>query len=269
MENNIDNEKLLLEIDSLEDERNSSKKTTNNKNKFGLIIFLIILIGLSSLYFGNYNYENNYENADEEFESYIEKETDNRNKFESQKANIVIQDVFFSKNKELIVAILNGNNEPITDLKLEVIFYDDENKPIEIDSATLGILEKDTEAYLKFIETPEKFERYEFLISKDYYWYKNLEYVSDKISYETVENAEYTSLVVKNNYSKTISEIDFQIVYYDKNDNVIDVETVYVNEIKRNRTEKRELYLGIWDSNTFEEMNYRNYEIKLLGAYIY
>ena len=55
----------------------------------------------------------------------------------------------------------------------------------------------------------------------------------------------------------------------DENDNVIDVETVYVNEIKRNRTEKRELYLGIWDSNTFEEMNYRNYEIKLLGAYIY
>ena len=82
---------------------------------------------------------------------------------------------------------------------IDAIFYDDENKPIEIDSATLGILEKETEAYLKFIETPEKFERYEFLISKDYYWYKNLEYVSDKISYETVENAEYTSLVVKNN----------------------------------------------------------------------
>lgn len=268
--NNINNEKLLLEIDSLENENGATTKIKNNK--IGLIIFIILLIGLSVLYFGNYN--NLFENIDEEYSdeeilNYMSKEENAKNKFEEQKNNIIIKNTLFSKNKELMAIISNNNSEAITDLKVEVVFYNGENKIVEIDSAILGIVEKDTEAYVKFLNTPEEFERYEFFISKDYYWYDNLEYVTNQISYEIVDNRDFKNLVVKNNSSKDISEVDFQIVYYDENNTVIDVENAYVEELKKNRTQTRKIYLDIWDNKTYNKIEYNRYEINLLGAYIY
>lgn len=268
----INNEKLLSEIDSLEDERETTVK--NNKNKFNLIIVVMVLLGLSILYFGNYNNYDLFEETDEEYSdeeiaSYIEKEEAIKNKFEEQKDNIIIKNTFFSKNKELMATISNNNNEVVTDLKIEVVFYNGENKIIEIDTAIVSIIEKETECYIKFLNTPEEFERYDFFISKDYYWYDNLEYVTNQISYEVVENKDIKNLVVKNNYSKDVSEVDFQIVYYDENDNVIDAENIYISELKKNRTQTQELYLDIFDNETYNKIDYERYEINLLGAYIY
>ncbi len=269
---NIDNEKLLSEIDSLEDDKMNSKK--NNKNNLNLIIVIIALMGLSILYFGSYNNydlseitEEDY--SDEEIESYIEKEEDIKRKFEEQKNNIIIKDTFFSKNKELILTLSNNNKETVTDLKIEVVFYNGENKIIEIDSANVNIIEKESECYVKFFNTPKEFERYDFLISKDYYWYDNLEYVTNQISYEVVENKGIKNLEVKNNYSKDISEVDFQIIYYDENNNVIDIENLYINSLKKNKIKTNELYLYIFDNETYEKIDYKRYEINLLGAYIY
>lgn len=264
---NIDNDKLLSEIDSLEDEREVTAKS--NKNKFSLIIVIIALLGLSILYFGSYNDYDLFEDTDKEITSYVEKEEELKSKFEEQKDNIIIKNTFFSKNKELMVLISNNNNEVITDLRVEVVFYNGENKIIEIDSAIVNIIEKEAECYIKFLNTPEEFERYDFLISKDYYWYDNLEYVTNQISYEVIEKNDNNNLVVKNNYSKDISEVDFQIVYYDENNNVIDAENIHIDELKKNSTQTEELYLELFDNKTYDQIDYKRYEIKLLGAYIY
>lgn len=264
---NIDNEKLLSEIDSLEDEREVRAK--NNKNKSSLIILIIVLLGLSILYFGSYNDYNLFEDTDEEITSYIEKEEALKSKFEEQKNNIIIKNTFFSKNKELMVLISNNNNDVITDLRVEVVFYNGENKIIEIDSAIVSIIEKESECYIKFLNTPEEFERYDFFISKDYYWYDNTEYVTNQISYEVIEKNDINNLVVKNNYSKDISEVDFQIVYYDENNNVIDAENIHIDELKKNRIQTEELYLDLFDNKTYDQIDYKRYEINLLGAYIY
>lgn len=262
---NIDNEKLLSEIDSLEDESETITKDNKSVKKSWMkVLGLIILLGLCTLYFGEEYY---YEDIQEdESQNYTIQETELKNKFEEQKNNIVIKDSFLNFNKELIAAVENNNDEAITDLKVEIIFYDGENKPIEIDSAVVGIIEKNSKYYVKFFETPEKFERYEFLISKDYYFYDSEEVITDQISYEIVENKK---LVVKNNSSKEISEINFQIVYYDKNNNVMDIEDIYMYDLKKKRTQVEELMLDIFNNETYESVEYEKYEIKLLGAYIY
>lgn len=270
---NIDNEKLLSEIESLDDENEESSNNLNKNNK-GSIIFIIVLLGLTILYFGGTYYNSFFEKAndnyyEEQIDSYLEQEEKSRNNFEEQKKNISIKQSFFSANKELIAVLENNNAEIVTDLLVEVIFYDGENKPIEIDSDKVSIIEKNSKCYVKFLDTPENFERYEFLISKEYYWYDNLEYVTDQISYEIEKNDEYTNLIVKNNYSKKVSEVCMQIVYYDKNNVVIDVEDVTIWDLKKNKSKKEELYLSIWDNDTYEPIDYNRYEINLIGAYIY
>lgn len=268
---NIDNEKLLSEIESLEDEE--PPKNLNKTNKWLTIIIIIFLFGLAILYFGGTYYNEFFEQTsaqyyEEQVENYLKQEEKFKSIYEEQKNNISIQQSFFSANKELIAVLANDNNEAVTDLLVEVIFYDGDNKPIEIDSGAVSIIEKNSKCYVKFFETPENFERYEFLISKDYYWYDNLEYVTDSISYE-IEEDNYTYLTVKNNYSKEVSEICMQVVYYDKNNVVIDVEDVNICDLKKNKSQTEELYLGILDKDTSELIDYDRYEINLLGAYIY
>lgn len=157
----------------------------------------------------------------------------------------------------------------VTDLLVEVIFYDGDNKPIEIDSDAVSIIEKNSKCYVKFLETPENFERYEFLISKEYYWYDNLEYITDKISYEIEPEDEYIYLTVKNNYSKEVSEIYMQLLYYDEDDKVIDVEDIIIHDLKKNKSQTEELYVALFDNDTYEIIDYDRYELNLLGAYIY
>lgn len=265
---NINNEKLLSEIDSLEDESETiSKNNKSAKKAWMKVLGLILLLGLCTLYFGeDYYYDEQEDSYDESLESYATRELRLKDKFEEQKNNIYLKDNFLNFNKQLIVNVENNNDEAITDLKIEVIFYDGENKPIEIDMAEIGIIEKKSAYYVKFFNTPEKFERYEFLISKDYYFYDNEESVTDQISYEIVENKK---LAVKNNSSKEVSEINFQIVYYDKDNNVMDIDNIYMYDLKKKRTQVEELSLNIWNNKTYDIVKYEKYEIKLLGAYIY
>lgn len=272
--NNIDNEKLLSEIESLEDETSNSDSNLSKGNKWLTIFLIIALIGLSLLYFGESYYNDFFEQTndkyyDEQVESYLEQEEVSKDKFEEQRKNIAIKETFLNVNKELIAVLTNDNPEEITDLLVEVIFYDGENKPIEIDSSVISIIEKNSKCYIKFFETPKEFERYEFLISKEYYWYDNMEYVTDQVSYELEQEDGYTNLVVKNNYSKEITEINMQIVYYDENNTVMDIEDIYIGNLKKNKTKTEELYLTIWDNDTYEPIEYDRYEVNLLGAYIY
>ena len=273
---NIDSKRLFSEIDSLDDEVDSSLNNYNHHKISGLlvIILIIVLIALSLLYFGDTNQQDFFEEKNEEYsqqqiENYLKQEDIARDSFKVQKDNIQISNSYLNYNKELIAIISNDNDETITDLKVEVIFYDEENKPIEIDANDISILENNSKCYVKFVETPENFERYEFLISKDYYWYDNLEYVTEQISYEINENEDYLDLVVHNNYSKDISEASFQILFYDEMDNVMDVENIYLTEIEKNETQEQEVNLFLWDNNTYDEVKFNRYEINFLGAYIY
>lgn len=285
MENdNIDNEKLLLEIDSLEDnsEQEGGIKNKNGGNKWIIILVLIAMLGLTSLYF-NYNYEYDYdyeydyedmdyyedEYSDEEIKEYISKEYLAKEKFTKQKNNIKIENISYGINKELIATITNDNEEPITDLKVEVIFYDGENKPIEIDEDTIGVIEKNSQCYIKFEETPENFERYEFLISREYYWYDNLTYVTKNVSYEVVENDDYAELKVKNNSSEEISEVDFQITYYNEENKIINVENIGIFDLEKRKTQTEEFCLYEFNEKEETYEDYARYEVKLLGAYIY
>ncbi len=277
---NIDNEKLLLEIDSLEDEPESDYgiKNKNGGNKWIIIVVIIALVGLASLYFGPYNDydfadDNNYyeeEYTDEEIKKYVSNEELAKEKFKEQKSNILVENICYSINKELMATVSNNNSEAITDLKIEVIFYDGENKPIEIDEADIGIIEKNSQCYVKFSETPENFERYEFLISKEYYWYDNLEFVTENVSYEVIEeNDASAKLKVKNNLLKEVSEVDFQITYYDKENKIIDLQNVCISSLEKKKTRIEELFLYVWNNKEEDYEEYDRYEVKLLGAYIY
>lgn len=101
---NIDNEKLLSDIESLEDEKKENFNNLNRKNNLLTIFLIILLLGLTILYFGGTYYNEFFEKTndkyyEEQIDNYLEKEKLYRSNFENQKKNISIKESFLVKIK--------------------------------------------------------------------------------------------------------------------------------------------------------------------------
>lgn len=297
-----DNKNLLNEIDKLEDDKEASsikKEKSNSQEKaFSIIIIIIIVIALAILYLfykGSYivgkkenmkadfsSYlENNYDEYEEEeseefydeedselYESeYDLMEKQSQEKFEIQKPNLSIISQTRGINNKLIITLHNGNQEDISNLLVQVIFYDGENKPIKIDAFNIGMLSANSDYIIPFEGTPETYERYDFLITKDYY----LENISlkDNITYEVENKNDELIISGKNDSDKKISVINFGVVYYNEENQIIDIEFVEEFDIKKKRKFEIFSYLDVYDRKTYEPVSYSRYEVVLLEAYAY
>ncbi len=151
-----DNKDLLDEIKKLDDTEEVIQEKRNLHEKIFTVIIILIIIGaLTMLYFsytGKYIVANK-ESKSENISSYLENvvyeeniETENTEvidyetlkqqqiqKFEEQKNNLNVVVETKDINNKLISVLKNNNQENISDILVQVIFYDAENKPIKID----------------------------------------------------------------------------------------------------------------------------------------
>lgn len=299
----VDNKKLMDEIDSL-DEENKYKIKQNKKGvglgKILLVIIIIIFIIMAymhitkerrigkqalsdfEMYFSengdeflNDNLEEDYneiEYENDEFredipEEYDEQEKEENAKFEAQKANIKITKEFRDVNKNLGIVLNNQNQENITDILVQVIFYNAENKPIKIDEAPVETLKNNLDYYIVFEETPDNFEKYEFLITKEYYG-SNYDILNDDITYDVKDTGEDEIVIKgKNNSPKKITNLEFFIVYYDDKNNILGVDSIYEYDIRKNGNFEIETYKYLLNDETYENVPFSRYEVILASAY--
>lgn len=295
-----ENKKLLNEIDSLEDD-SDGKKTSKGKFqiKFAYLMLFILVLIVIILYAKNewvelyseedYDYDEYEELTEEEKELYlddfyetfgndsedIEKISEEEileTKFKTIKENIVVEQVGLNYNKDLILKVTNNNDITLSDINIDLIFYDGENKPIKIDSGEISVFPLKSDYYITFEETPKNFERYEILISPmSVYEYKVRNKYNDLKEYieiSTKDNKDGVEIKIKNNYDKDVDVVYFQILYYKEN-NVINAETYGMWDLKKNKSEKEIIYTNLYDENTYEDIEYDKYEIVYGGAYIY
>ena len=283
--NELDNQKLMDELDGLDDDENSKKaqvrgKLKKNKENIIIAIILIVVVGIVLYY---YNYKGDSEYSDEDYESYEDyidinenvydyevQEQIRKSNFETQKQNIQIVKQSISINNELILNMTNQNNEDITDILVYVVYYDESNKIIDIKKQYIDYFKANSSRFLKFEELPKNQVRYETFITKEDFYdesYKDY-YLNDYISIANeLKNGEI-NITLKNNYTEEINCVGFSIVYYDLQDNILDVKETYIYDIKSG-DEERIIDSGIWNDEKNELVSYARYEVILNEAYSY
>lgn len=290
-----DNKDLINEIDNLDDNTEVIKeKSTSHEKAFTIIVIVIIIAALFMMYlfykgiyivsnkenkqddFSAYleNIDNNEEenNAENEEIDYEEREKQKIQKFEEQKNNLIITSQILDIDGKLISTIHNGNQESIENLLVQVIFYDGEDKPIKIDQNTIDIFDSETDYYMFFEDTPKGYERCEFLITKkDYYDF----YISRKndISFNVEENnnddENVIEIVGKNNSNDKVRKINFAIVYYNENDQIIAIREESQYDVKKQKEFKLKINSRLYSYESYEDVPYSRYEVILLDAISY
>lgn len=280
--NELDNQKLMDELDGLDDDENSKKaqvrgKLKKNKENIIIAIILIVVVGIVLYY---YNYKSDSEYSDEYYEDYRDINEDvydyevqeqiRKSNFETQKQNIQIVKQSISINNELILNMTNQNNEDITNILVYVVYYDESNKIIDIKKQYIDYFKANSSRFLKFEELPKNQVRYETFITKEDFYdesYKDY-YLNDYISIANeLKNGEI-NITLKNNYTEEINCVGFSIVYYDLQDNILDVKETYIYDIKSG-DEERIIDSGIWNDEKNELVSYARYEVILNEAYSY
>ena len=280
--NELDNQKLMDELDGLDDDENSKKaqvrgKLKKNKENIIIAIILIVVVGIVLYY---YNYKSDSEYSDEYYEDYRDINEDvydyevqeqiRKSNFETQKQNIQIVKQSISINNELILNMTNQNSENITDVLVYVVYYDESNKIIDIKKQYIDYFKANSSRFLKFEELPKNQVRYETFITKEDFYdesYKDY-YLNDYISIANeLKNGEI-NITLKNNYTEEINCVGFSIVYYDLQDNILDVKETYIYDIKSG-DEERIIDSGIWNDEKNELVSYARYEVILNEAYSY
>ena len=282
-----DNKDLLNEIDKLEDNEEileETEKSTSHEKVFTIIVILIIVAALFMMYLsykGTYIVSNK-ENKQDDFSAYLdvnnnedegnkieneeidyeELERQKREKFEQQKNNLVITSQMLDIDGKLIATIYNGNEETIENVLVQVIFYNGEDKPIKIDEKTIEVFDNQSDYFLFFEDTPKSYERCEFLITKENF-YNNYNSKKDEISFTVKEKADENVIEIsgKNNSDHKIQRVNFAVVYYNENNQIIAIRESSQYDIKKQKEFKIQLNKQLYSYDTFEDVPYSRYEV--------
>lgn len=299
-----DNKDLLDEIDKLDDNEESVKEKeeqpTSHEKAFTVVVIIIIIIALAMFYLfykGNYRIIPNKKNEQKDVSEYLDEFYDYTNendddleyeenefevidnydeleeqalaKFETQKPNLVITSQSMSIDNELIAVIHNGNQEYVSDILVEVIFYNAENAPIKIDEEYID-MEANSDAYIKFYETPKEYARCDFLITKDFVL-EDSSYISHKndVTFEAKDIEGQIEITGKNNSNEKIDSMEFEVIYYNENNQIIGISDRLSDEVEPNSN-----FVFVFDRNLYkwdtdEEVPVARYEVILQKAATY
>lgn len=194
--------------------------------------------------FVTYEDYNNYDEADTEIiEDDITYEDQIKNAdqdFQNAKNNIFIETTI-TPEYDMILEIFNNNDKMLSNVKIQLIFYDGEDKPIKICDGFSNALFANGRNIVKIMDMPDMYERFDILISQSY--------VSDTIDidisqlelYATQNEEGDFNIELTNNSEYKLDVVSTALIYY-KNNKIIDVEEDSIYDIKSGRTEREEIY---------------------------
>lgn len=217
-----------------------------------------------------YQFDKNYTIDNDDYENYDTNYENAEKTFAEQKRNIEVSKNIINVNKELILCIKNNNSASIPNIYVYAVFYDGDNNIVGVESTTIEALIGKQERYVKFLKTPESYERVETFITKEYFGDTIGTILNNKITYKVSEDEKgrLDEVEIKNNSNQKIDIVEVSVIYYGADDNILDIDKNYCFDIKKNKTDKISIY-GIWNDITGEYIEYDHYEIKIDHAIVY
>jgi hypothetical protein len=169
-----------------------------------------------------------------------------------------------------IFVMLESNYDFATDVTAKCIFYNAKGKEITSHLDGVELLEKGHKGVLEF-ETLSSYSSYEIIYeytkALDGQDYKS---ITNKLKLSTVYKRgvyrDNITLTVKNTSNYDNFYCTVVIIFYDENDEIVDIETEVFRTIKAKDTSSEELSLP-YDKDTYEDIDYTRYEAYVSYGY--
>ncbi len=227
----------------MEQKENTEIKKPNRKRDIIIVIFAILLVilifqynnirffilDLSNKYSEDYLYaddsdEYNYENANKRLEDFELSVL----KLENENGGLILK---------------NKSQKAYSDLKLNVIFYDGDRKPIAVDTTHINCILPDKEWIGQLYNFPKEYETYDFLVTaSNYDLTETLKQFNSVEINQVFDDSTNMSVRFKNNYGKKIDSATAAAIYYDQNGNACNIEYFTVFDLRANKTKDEESY---------------------------
>lgn len=179
----LNSKKLIEDLNNLEDDKNSKKAKLKEKlKKNSKIIIIVSLIVIALIYLVIYKFEDIYfyfydnfvdDDLYSDFDLYLEEfnpesydEEGRKAEIEKQKANINIKEIFKDESDGIVLNIENNNETDMNDFEVYLIFYDENNKVIDVVSETVSYMAAGSSQFLNLCEKMPNYARYDTLIKK-------------------------------------------------------------------------------------------------------
>lgn len=247
----------------------SDKPTGNKNNNFrNVFIGAVILILLSIIFYSAEVKEKLRETENVKTFEEEQKELEELKEIQDLECkNIEVVDSFKTIGNAFGLVLKNNNENEVNEILIEVIFYDENRKPIEIISGREEILYPNENTYLTISNMPTKFEEYDVLISKDFYKKRFISRRDDVSIKEVAEDKYSKKIEVKNNSKSDIDKIELIQLFYNENDRIISMKNINTYNLKGNKTEIETAYKDLYSSKGNEKIDYDRMEIILKAAY--
>lgn len=178
----LNSKKLIEDLNNLEDDKNSKKAKLKEKlKKNSKIIIIVSLIVIALIYLVIYKFEDIYfyfydnfvdDDLYSDFDLYLEEfnpesydEEGRKAEIEKQKANINIKEIK-DESDGIVLNIENNNETDMNDFEVYLIFYDENNKVIDVVSETVSYMAAGSLQFLNLCEEMPNYARYDTLIKK-------------------------------------------------------------------------------------------------------
>lgn len=193
-----------------------------------------------------------------------------KSNFDPKKAKSSMNIDRFIANKSLFVRI-KSNYKYATNISAKCTFYDSNGKPVDYSNDTISFLEKGHTCFLEFSLPDASFSRYEI----KYEYSEGLEYfyhlsviknLSLSTNYVEDEYSPYIMLQVSNSGKEECYHCEVAVVYYDVDENIIDVKLETIGKIPSGSSETKKAYTP-YDKKTYDDLAYDHYEAFITYAY--
>lgn len=235
------------------------------------IIFLVIFILNFEEIFYEWNYDDNYEyeelydieyDLDENgYLDYKEQHIYELDKATDYEKNYMLKELFIDReHKRIYFELENNNSNNVQYARLNVAFYDENEKLIEVKEKYIDVIDKDKKV-IEYVDYNKSFYKYDAVITVDTYLLEEKN-SDNEVDVEIISNGfgidESEILYILKNNSEEDVYGDIFVIFYDKNNNIIYIDVNYTYELKPGKTEKFEAYL---DNDLVEKSS--RYEIIL------
>ena len=241
------------------------QENKNNKNGIGkgIVIFIIVLIGLIILVNLILNLQDEYFYDDEVYEEFydIEYDIDNNGYLDYNEQTTydleksldyekyyTAKEIFIDKeNKDIYFELENRNTEYIDYADLNIAYYDEEGKLIDVDEVYISNPSIDKKT-IECIHYERDFSKYDVkIIVGSYSYNKNTEYIDTEVELvSTEEDFENNKLkyTLKNNSDKKVSGTVY-VIFYNEYDEIIKIEQGYMYDFTAGKTKTDYIYINL------------------------